>query len=78
MMAAEHPGVLYDRRTDFPVRRPAALQEDTMVKRPSKTRCIGILTSGGDCPGLNAAIRGITKAAIQVYGMDVVGIRDGC
>jgi phosphofructokinase-like protein len=48
-----------------------------MVKRPSKTRCIGILTSGGDCPGLNAAIRGITKAAIQVYGMDVVGIRDG-
>ncbi len=48
-----------------------------MAKRPSKTRCIGILTSGGDCPGLNAAIRGITKAGIQVYGMDVVGIRDG-
>ena len=48
-----------------------------MGKRPSRTHCIGILTSGGDCPGLNAAIRGITKAAIQVYGMAVVGIQDG-
>jgi 6-phosphofructokinase 1 len=44
---------------------------------PSQTRCIGILTSGGDCPGLNAAIRGITKAAIQDYGIQVVGILDG-
>ncbi len=43
----------------------------------SKTRCIGILTSGGDCPGLNAAIRGITKAAIQDYGIQVVGVLDG-
>jgi 6-phosphofructokinase 1 len=44
---------------------------------PSKTRCIGILTSGGDSPGLNAAIRGITKAAIQDYGIQVVGVLDG-
>ncbi len=43
----------------------------------SKTRCIGILTSGGDCPGLNAAIRGITKAAIGHHGMHVIGILDG-
>ncbi len=42
----------------------------------SKTRCIGILTSGGDCPGLNAAIRGVAKAAINEYGMKV-GILDG-
>ncbi len=34
---------------------------------------IGILTAGGDSPGLNAAIRGITKAAIQNYGIKVVG-----
>jgi 6-phosphofructokinase 1 len=40
-------------------------------------KCIGILTAGGDCPGLNAAIRGITKAAIQDYGIKVVGIEDG-
>ena len=38
---------------------------------------IGILTSGGDCPGLNAAIRGIGKAAIDELGMSVVGFCDG-
>jgi len=43
----------------------------------SKTKCIGILTAGGDCPGLNAAIRAITKAAIQDYGIKVIGIEDG-
>ena len=40
-------------------------------------RRIGILTAGGDSPGLNAAIRAIGKAAIGRYGMRVVGIRDG-
>lgn len=44
---------------------------------PTNTRCIGILTAGGDCPGLNAAIRAITKSAIQDYGMKVFGILDG-
>ncbi len=39
-------------------------------------KCIGILTAGGDCPGLNAAIRGVGKAAIQA-GMTVIGFRDG-
>lgn len=43
----------------------------------SKTKCIGILTAGGDCPGLNAAIRGVAKAAINQYGMKVIGIHDG-
>ncbi len=38
---------------------------------------IGILTSGGDCPGINATIRGVMKTAICHYGMDVIGIRDG-
>ena len=37
---------------------------------------IGILTAGGDCPGLNAAIRGVAKASMH-YGMTVIGIRDG-
>lgn len=37
---------------------------------------IGILTGGGDCPGLNAAIRATTKAAIRI-GWEVVGVRDG-
>jgi 6-phosphofructokinase 1 len=38
---------------------------------------VGILTAGGDSPGLNAAIRGIGKAAISCYGMSVIGFRDG-
>ncbi len=41
------------------------------------TRNIGILTSGGDCPGLNAAIRGVGKPAIGRYGMNLIGFRDG-
>lgn len=38
---------------------------------------IGILTAGGDSPGLNAAIRAIAKTAIGEFGMQVVGFRDG-
>jgi ATP-dependent phosphofructokinase / diphosphate-dependent phosphofructokinase len=38
---------------------------------------IGILTSGGDCPGLNAAIRGLGKAAREHYGMRVIGFMNG-
>jgi 6-phosphofructokinase 1 len=38
---------------------------------------VGILTAGGDSPGLNAAIRGFGKAAIGGYGMELVGFRDG-
>jgi 6-phosphofructokinase 1 len=41
------------------------------------TQKIGILTSGGDSPGLNAAIRGVGKACQSRYGMQVIGIRDG-
>jgi ATP-dependent phosphofructokinase / diphosphate-dependent phosphofructokinase len=40
-------------------------------------KTIGILTAGGDSPGLNAAIRGVGKAAIGAYGMHVIGFRDG-
>ncbi len=38
---------------------------------------IGILTGGGDCPGLNAVIRGVTKTAIGEYGLEVIGFHDG-
>ena len=38
---------------------------------------IGILTAGGDSPGLNAAIRGVGKAAQGFYGMQMIGFRDG-
>jgi phosphofructokinase-like protein len=38
---------------------------------------IGILTGGGDCPGLNAVIRAAVKTAINEYGWEVLGIEDG-
>jgi len=42
-----------------------------------KIKKVGILTSGGDCPGLNAVIRGFVKAATRQYGIECVGICDG-
>ncbi len=38
---------------------------------------IGLLTGGGDCPGLNAVIRAVVKTAILRYNYEVVGIKDG-
>src|SRR3954447_21126516 len=43
----------------------------------SRARCIGILTSGGDCPGLNAAIRGVAKPALSDFHVEVIGIEKG-
>lgn len=40
-------------------------------------RRIGILTSGGDCPGLNAAIRGVVRASYAMFDAEIVGIRGG-
>ncbi len=38
---------------------------------------IGVLTGGGDCPGLNAVVRAVVKTAIYRYGMEVFGVEDG-
>ena len=38
---------------------------------------IGILTGGGDCPGINAVIRAVVKTAINDYGLQVIGFKDG-
>lgn len=38
---------------------------------------IGILTGGGDCPGLNAVIRSVTKTMVEKYSVEVIGIEDG-
>ncbi|MEM9108524.1 MAG: ATP-dependent 6-phosphofructokinase [Planctomycetota bacterium] len=43
----------------------------------SEIKRIGVLTGGGDCPGLNAVIRAVTKTAIVDHGLEVVGINDG-
>jgi 6-phosphofructokinase 1 len=46
------------------------------MAKNNEVRKIGVLTGGGDCPGLNAVIRGVTKPA-QDHGMSVFGILDG-
>ena len=38
---------------------------------------IGVLTGGGDCPGLNAVIRSVVRTATTQYGSSVIGFRDG-
>jgi len=45
--------------------------------KSSVSKRIGILTAGGDSPGLNAAIRAVGKAAIGEFGWEVIGFRDG-
>ena len=42
-----------------------------------KIKSIAVMTGGGDCPGLNAVIRAVTKAAISKYRLNVWGIEDG-
>ena len=44
---------------------------------PNTIQRIGVLTGGGDCPGLNAVIRAVTKSAIFRYHLQVFGIEDG-
>lgn len=46
-----------------------------MIKSVTKT--CGILTSGGDAPGLNAALRGVCRTARDVYGIQMIGFENG-
>ncbi len=43
----------------------------------AKRKTIGVLTGGGDCPGLNAVIRAVVKAAVGEHGAGVLGYTDG-
>ena len=45
--------------------------------KSAKVKRIGIITAGGDCPGLNAVIRAVVKTAIYRYGLEVMGFLDG-
>jgi len=47
-----------------------------MIRNTIRPR-IGILTGGGDCPGINAVIRAVAKKAINELGAEIVGIEDG-
>lgn len=48
-----------------------------MAQSTTKRPRIGILTGGGDCPGINAVIRAVAKKAIHELGAEIVGIEDG-
>jgi 6-phosphofructokinase 1 len=48
-----------------------------MYRERAMTKRIGILTGGGDCPGLNAVIRGVVKGSLLKHGWEVIGIEDG-
>jgi 6-phosphofructokinase 1 len=54
------------------IRHVRQRQEEEMEKR----KRIGVLTSGGDCPGLNAVLRSVVKSAVR-RGMEVIGFKDG-
>jgi 6-phosphofructokinase 1 len=47
------------------------------MAKKSQPRCIGILTAGGDCQALNAAIRGVAKSAVSAFDLQVIGFLDG-
>jgi 6-phosphofructokinase 1 len=55
----------------------AAAIDHRSIRVASPAKTIGILTSGGDCAGLNAAIRAVVSRAVQGYGWRVLGIRHG-
>jgi ATP-dependent phosphofructokinase / diphosphate-dependent phosphofructokinase len=48
-----------------------------IASMPSTIRRIGILTGGGDCPGINAVIRAVAKTAIHQHSIEVMGVEDG-
>ncbi|PJB80129.1 MAG: 6-phosphofructokinase, partial [Acidobacteria bacterium CG_4_9_14_3_um_filter_49_7] len=48
-----------------------------MTENKTNIKKIAILTGGGDCPGLNAVIRGVVKTAIRKYNWRVYGVPDG-
>ena len=47
------------------------------MSREGHVKRIGVLTGGGDCPGLNAVIRAVTKSAITEHELEVYGVEDG-
>ncbi len=54
-----------------------SLQKNSSNNKPHKIKKVGILTSGGDCSGLNATLRACVKTLIHDYGVKVIGYRDG-
>jgi phosphofructokinase-like protein len=64
------------KRTTAKGTRSRVLRTRSMIE-PSRIKRIAVLTGGGDCPGLNAVIRGIVRAAVLEHGWKVLGVHDG-
>ena len=62
------------RHLSFSITELSAILE---TMKASTVKRFGILTSGGDAPGLNAAIRAVCRTGIQKYGMEAIGIHNG-
>ncbi len=71
------------KKTKKPVKinrtKPSAKKKPTKKKLPSRKirKRIGVLTGGGDCPGLNAVLRAVVKTGILQYEYEFVGFEDG-
>src|SRR6185503_18157541 len=68
-----------DRRPRSQFYRRLAPQPSAQASGPTKVVAmrVGVLTGGGDCPGLNAVIRAVVRKGVQEYGLEFVGFRDG-
>src|SRR5260370_24548323 len=55
---------------------PASIARTLMTANVAPMR-IGVLTGGGDCPGLNAVIRALVRKGVPEYGYEFLGFRDG-
>ncbi|HHC08560.1 MAG TPA: hypothetical protein ENK55_07565, partial [Actinobacteria bacterium] len=58
-------------------RRGRCRRGDPRTREDGAVTVVGVLTAGGDCPGLNAVIRAVTARIEGVHGSEVVGILDG-
>src|SRR5579864_8163804 len=57
--------------------REGGIERGAPLMRNGEIRRIGVLTGGGDAPGLNAVLRAVVKASRNMYGWEVIGIEDG-
>src|SRR4051812_22357841 len=57
-------------------RRRVARVSVALVRTEGRMK-VGVLTGGGDCPGLNAVIRAVVRKGETVHGDQVIGFRDG-
>ncbi len=67
---------LYIKNLEFP-RDCGSLIKEGVILANRQIKRIGVLTGGGDCPGLNAVIRAVVKTAVNRYNLEVIGFLDG-